>query len=732
MTRLQFGLNHGWRFRRGRFSRRRLRDPVDDWQSVDLPHCWNESDTFQPGVDYYRGPAIYRRTFRLPAGTAAPDSSWVLKSRGFYGTGDVWLNGRRLARIDGQYLGFTLELGEHLALRDQNELAIRLSNRCARHVLPGRDDPDFLLHGGLSGSLSVERRPLVRIEAGAVTIRPAGLDSPRPWLSIETELINLGEIERTVELGWRVVEGDRLLGETTANPVKLVAGTGKAMARARLALADTPLWTLDRPRLLTAEGVLRAGGQPVDRCSVRFGLRSAHFDESGFHLNGERVLLRGFNRHESQPGLGSALPPWLHRSDAELIKRYGGNFVRLSHYPQSPDFLDACDEMGLLVYAEIATWKSVRGGRWLRSAARQMNALIRRDRNRPSIILWGMGNESQHRRAYLALGSIIREQDPSRPSIYAENHLYRARRRGTLGLPDVWGLNYELDALPEAHQASRSSALVVTECCNQQAERGDTDGEIRQVEAMLAFWERLERHPGVAGYALWSLNDYGTMFRRRYRRFTGRFDAWRQPKLSAQLFRARHDRQPFVALLAAWGTAEPNLSRRVEIFSNCREVALYRGEELYETIEIELYARRLVEFKEAPLRLVGLHPSGAAHATLEPHGAAVGLRLRTELAALPAASRPWARIEIEVVDERGVQVPSWLGESALSVDGPARAGHFKANGRVSVANGTGRAFIRATGDLGTATVRLEAPGLLPGDCSIEFVSGEPPGRLREL
>ena len=101
----------------------------------------------------------------------------------------------------------------------------------------------------------------------------------------------------------------------------------------------------------------------------------------------------GCNRHECLPGFGNALPVNLHRQDAESIKAAGPNFVRLSHYPQHPEFLNACDQLGVLVYAELASWKSVRGGRWLKAAVRQFGDMIRRDRNHPSVIMWGLGNE---------------------------------------------------------------------------------------------------------------------------------------------------------------------------------------------------------------------------------------------------------------------------------------------------------------------------------------------------
>ncbi len=224
---------------------------------------------------------------------------------------------------------------------------------------------------------------------------------------------------------------------------------------------------------------------------VRFGIiRSEFRPEEGFFLDGVRIDLHGCNRHESIPGLGNALPEELHRADASLLKDYGCNFVRLSHYPQHPAFLDACDELGIMVYAEIASWKSVSSSRaWRRAARRQMRDLILRDRHHPSVIVWGMGNESRSRKAFVEMREIARELDPVRPVTYAENHLYRARREKTTGIPDVWSVNYELEVLEEARDACRLQNVIASECCNfPRSRKGDDGAELTQVATLKYEW----------------------------------------------------------------------------------------------------------------------------------------------------------------------------------------------------------------------------------------------------
>jgi hypothetical protein len=521
----KLSLDHDWEFVRRRASRSWLRTAGDG--GVNLPHCWNERDAFQPGLAYYRGWGSYRRTFSLDANPVecADSYQWFLVSEGFYGTGDVWLNGRKLGAVDGQYLGFRFDVTNALVRDGLNRLGIRLTNRCRSDVLPGIRMPDFLLYGGLSGRIWLERIPMTHIEDVCVRTQ-VGTDG-QTVATIDHAVVGADVVG--CRLAWRILD---------ASGVE-VAGVSVPLKRGRvdlcLVVPDPQVWDVDAPCLYQAEGAIWSGETIVDRVTLRFGVRSAEFRYgAGFFLNGRRVWLRGCNRHESMPGFGRALPLWMHREDAELIKAMGLNFVRLSHYPQHPSFLDACDELGILVYAEIASWKSVRGGRWLTKACRQMEDMVRRDRHHPSVILWGMGNEGRHRRAYRRLHSLCKQLDPDRAVTYAENHLYRARRKGTLGIPDVWGVNYELESIDEAARAARLNSVVISECSNYpHTERGNRDAEQQQIAIMRRDLSEIESKPSVAGFALWCFNDYATLRKERFRRYSGVVDAWRLPKASA-------------------------------------------------------------------------------------------------------------------------------------------------------------------------------------------------------
>ncbi len=363
---------------------------------VDLPHCWNERDTFQLDNVSRKGRGIYCRTLpprphRVPNDRAA---TWELRSEGFYGTGSLHIDGKKICRIDGQYLGLRVDLGRRLPSDRLCELEIRLSNTWRRWTLPGKRHPDFLLYGGLAGRVWLERLPPVHLDERRLHVFCSDPLSPQPVVHVAVPVRNTRSASGTIQARTVVTDpnGEPVAAAWSA-PVLLAAGRSTEL-RMSLPLADPQRWDIEQPHLYRIHCTLHENGRPADEATTRFGVRQAVFDGSnGFFLNRRPVRLRGVNRHESMPGFGNALPASLQRADARQIRDLGLNFVRLSHYPQAPAFLDACDEFGILVYAELASWKSVRLGPWGRAAARQLRAMIERDRHHPSVILWGFGNE---------------------------------------------------------------------------------------------------------------------------------------------------------------------------------------------------------------------------------------------------------------------------------------------------------------------------------------------------
>jgi beta-galactosidase len=708
-------ISSGWSFESGRVSRRWL-SGVDgrSGATVDLPHTWNDYDTFQEGVRYHRGWGGYRRTFVAPDMVPAePPTRWHLCSEGFYGRGDVWLNGRKAAEVDGQYLGFRIDITKLVLAGETNAVGIRLSNRHSVAVLPGIRDPDFLLHGGLAGRVWVETLPPVHI--GRTDLWTSGGWKPGDGglARCVFSVFNSGGVPARVTARLTVRDG---AGCTLAQADTVVEAGPRSPSEAvdlELVVPSAKPWAPDSPSLYFLATALLTDGATCDEVVRRIGFRNAEFRRGqGFFLNGVRTHLHGCNRHESMPGFGQALPPSLHREDAASIRRLGMNFVRLSHYPQHQAFLDACDEEGILVHAEIATWKSVRGyGRWLKSACRQMRDMILRDRSHPSIILWGMGNEERSRRAFTKLQSVVRELDPDRPTIYAENHLHRAVRCRTTGIPDVWGSNYELSLLAEGANSSRLGAAIVTEMSNYPpARRGDLRLELEQVALIEADIGQLRVQPDAAGFALWCWNDYATMRKSRYYRNCGIVDAWRLPKAAAWLMAALYAPHPMVRLVGDWSRNGPP-ERDIHVFSNCTDIALSIEGLPVMRLGGEPHSVVRVRFRPAPLEALASGPSGTARWVLPPHGTCVGICVEPERGRALCSGRETVAFLVRATDSEGYTAADWSGLVPVQVSGPARLRAYTPRGEVMVSGGIGRGFITGTGEPGTARIAPSGSGL---------------------
>lgn len=661
----------GWRWAPGRLKPAASASPPDG-RPVLLPHCWTAVDECRPGIRMRRGWATYSLDFNWarPPGCG----EWRLRCDGFYGAGRLWINRYDAGCFNGDYLGLDIDITAGLR-PGINRLILQVNNRFNRNRLPGLRDPDFHLYGGLGGNMRLEGLPSARLVRADCRVL---LDDPTSGaVRIVLGMINTGSTVAACR-PWLTLDdpaGARVL-QQVAETVSLTAGGGVAETVIRCRIPDPQLWSPAHPHCYQATASLRVGDCLHDRLCWTFGLRTIRFEAGkGCLINNRPVVLRGVNRHENLPGFGFALPERMHIEDAEQIRAMGLNFVRLSHYPQSPAFLDACDRLGILVYAELCSWKRMRGGGWLSAAEAQLRQLIRRDRHHPSVILWGLGNEGRNRRVFRRLAALAGALDPSRPTIYAENHLYRARRRRTLALTDVWGLNYEFNVLDAACKGARSGCLLVSECANLPfARRGHLPAEAQQLDLIRTAITRTETAgPDVTGWALWCLADYATPRRRRWFRECGVLDGWRDAKLAADWLRARYGTGPWLRVRADW-SMDSGRYRRVFLVTNCRSVTVFQAHgqsRRLNTPQPGLYMLDLV-FDGAPLRVVGSHAQGAVETGLRPWGPAVRLGLAVDLLAgtgRPCTSPPVARCTLQVYDVSGETVQGYEGDACIRFDG---------------------------------------------------------------
>lgn len=663
----------GWRWTAGRVAPSKPGGACSGI-AVRLPHCWNAHEEFIRGVVPQRGWATYQLDVELPR--REPDREWRLCCEGFYGFGRAWVNARPAGAFNGDYLGLDLDLSD-TAREGWNRITLHVCNRYSRGILPGISDPDFHLYGGMGGGMTCVSLPRVRLVRDACRII---VDEADPdGVVAELELENRSGRTAVVSLQIDIRDPSGALASTAESADIALLPGGKASRLIRCPIRAPRLWSPDSPSLYSVEATIRDAAQMRDRLAWTFGIRTVRFDPAtGFTLNGRAIPLRGVNRHENLPGFGGALPRPLHLADACRIKEMGLNFVRLSHYPQSPAFLDACDRLGLLVYAELCSWKQIGGGRWLAAAEVQFERMIRRDRHHPSIILWGLGNEGRHRRAFQRLQSLARSLDPSRATIYAENHAHRARRKKTVGLTDVWGLNYEIEAMDFARRTAPTGCVLVSECANlPYASRGHWPSEAQQTILIRDAVARVEgAGPGAIGWTLWCLTDYATPRRQRWFRECGVLDGWRAAKMAADWIRSRYGASPFISIRGDWSSAS-GPRRHLYLITNCPEVQMLRadgsGRRLATPVP-DLYELDLL-FDGGPIRFVGHGSGGTAEAHLDPWDAPVGFALCADppLADERPNASPVLRCRLQVLDGQGAAVMGYEGEARISLPEGIRA-----------------------------------------------------------
>ena len=343
--------------------------------TVDLPHTWNARDGQDGGNDYWRGTCIYRTRFAAPQFNTASQQVWI-QFDGVNASAHVVLNGSPVCNHDGGYSTFRANITE--LLRDENELTVEVDNSKNDRVYPQK--ADFTFYGGIYRDVSLmvvskNHFTLDYFGGPGIRITPTvqGADA-----SVQVTTWHDGEGEVSIEL-------QDAAGNTVA--------TGKG-PDITLTIFNAHLWNgVKDPYLYSCKARLVVNGTVEDETTTRFGVRSFKVDpKKGFFLNGKSYPLHGVSRHQDRKGLGNAITREMHDEDMALIKEIGANTIRLAHYQHDQYFYDLCDEVGMVVWAEIP-YISEHMPNGHENTISQMKELIIQNYNHPCIVCWGVSNE---------------------------------------------------------------------------------------------------------------------------------------------------------------------------------------------------------------------------------------------------------------------------------------------------------------------------------------------------
>lgn len=534
-------------------------------EPVRLPHNVKELPLHYAGPEDYEMVCGYRRKLAIPESYRG--KRLFLQFDGAAHGADVYVDGIHVGSHRCGYTAFRLEITDYARFDGEMDLAVKLDTRENPAIPPFGFVIDYLTYGGLYREVWLDVREESYITDVFVTTPATDTLMAQVKVCGTYDAIRLS-----------VLDGEQLLVEAEGS------------AKQRITDPEAQPWTVDAPKMYTLRAELLKGGAVLDRQEVRFGYRTAEFRADGFYLNGEKLFLRGLNRHQSYPYIGYAAPERLQREDARILKReLQCNAVRTSHYPQSRHFIDECDRLGLLVFTELPGWQHIGDKAWKEQALENLREMVLQYRNHPSIILWGVRiNESvDDDEFYTRANALAHELDPSRATSgvrYLEkSHL----------LEDVYAYNdFSHNGLTPGAKRKKDvtpdmgKALLISEHNGHMFPTKSFDPwEKRQEQALrharvLSAAQGGGEHAGCFGWCMFDYathKDFGSGDRVCYH---GVMDSFRNPKLAAAVYASQGEETPVLALGCPMDIGDYPAGQlgKVYAFTNAEEVRLYKND----------------------------------------------------------------------------------------------------------------------------------------------------------
>jgi beta-galactosidase len=704
---------------------------------VTLPHTvtplsWSE---WQP--DDWEAVWIYRKHFTVPA---ARGSRVLVDFDGVMVNATVAINGTVLGTHQGGYLPWSAELTGRLA-GDDNVLAVIVDSRWL--PVPPNGAPggawavDYLQPGGIYRDATL--RVVPEIFLSDVFARPEAVLGPDRSVHIQATIDSAVAGSTLARIQAELLDGSSALA--TSEIMARIPGSGLCTATLSLTgLGDVTLWSPDNPQLYTVRVTLSPAGVAPHTVEVTTGFREADFRTDGFYLNGERFTIFGLNRHQLFPYLGMAAAARLQRRDAEILKNdLNCNMVRCSHYPQSPYFLDACDQLGIMVWQEAPGWQYVGDTAWQELVLDNVRDMVVRDRNRPSVIVWGtrLNETADYPGLYTLARQLAYELDGSRPT------------SGAMSAHSRVGWAEDLFAFDDYHHSPEDDASLqpplpgVPYLVSEAVGAIDGPPRFRWIDSGASLAAQAGMHAqvhsiaqsadGYAGLLGWAGFDYASLHGGdriwRHMKTPGVMDTFRVPKPGAAFYRSQVDPRVQAVILPVFfwdfGFASPDgPGSNVMIATNCDRLEIYVGGRYHATATPDrrdfaglahppAFANLMVDGSGLPeLRIDGyVGKRLAASVRMSADTAQDRLVLQADDTSIQADGSDITRLTFRAADAYGNQRYYAAGLVSLALTGPAtligdNPFDFGTYG------GLGGAFVRSRpGETGPVVVTAEHPVL---------------------
>ena len=572
------------------------------WEAVSLPHTTNiEPQTVN---DQWQGIAWYRKSFDVPVNPSTKKVFLDLEAAMNFSK--IWINGTLVSEHHGGYLPVKVDITNYVE-KGNNVIAIRLDNTDNDITGPKPlKRLDFNMYGGLYRNAWLHFSEKVYISDAVLAKKVAGggifvtypkVTNEVSEVAVKTHIINEEKAEKQIKIIQSIFYDGNLVKENSST--KRIAPESDVEIKELFTINNAKLWSPKKPNLYQLETKVFIGENEIDSETTNFGIRVFTFDNNQqLYINGEKTFLRGVNRHQEYPFIGYALSDNAQYRDAKKIKEAGFNYIRLSHYPQSPAFLDACDELGIVVVDAIMGWQYYNDTDAFREYCyRSATELIRRDRNRPSVLAWEVSlNETKAMTVPFMeeLNRITHAEYPGE-NVYSCGWMddvydiyFQARQHRILHPHELKDKPYSVSEYGDWEYHSKNAGLNQDKLPNAlraelSSRQARANGEKRLLNMAYNLQESHNENMQTVAYSdsYWVMYDYNRGYHDDIE-YSGVMDLFRLPKFGYYFYQSQKDVSEGNVLEIAtyWNEKSP---LDVKVFSNADEVQLFLNAELIAT-----------------------------------------------------------------------------------------------------------------------------------------------------
>jgi beta-galactosidase len=679
---------------------------LDDshWENVTLPHDWSIFNT--PSRDSAAGAGggcmdggvgWYRKTFTISAEDKA--RKVFIGFDGIYMNSQVWINGKSLGTRPYGYTSFEYDLTPHLIYGKSNVIAVRVNN----------NQPNSRWYSGSGIYRNVWLTVLnpTHVDYCGMFVTTPSVSSSQAAVNIKTKIMNQSGQAQSVTLTTAILDANgKAVATHTSSSVNIAEG-GNNTFNQDIAVSSPQLWSLSLPYLYIAQTQVNIDGRVADTYQTTLGIRSFAFDSNtGFSLNGVNMKINGVCNHHDLGALGAAVNYRAIVRQLEILKAMGCNAIRTSHNPPDPRLLEACDRMGFLVKDEaFDVWEVGKNNlndyhlyfnEW---AQADIQAMVLRDRNHPSVIMWSIGNEIQGPSVATAtkLRDWVKAIDTTRPVTWASNNMGSQVEQDIAAILDLAGYNYHPRFYDEQHKKYPHWKMFASETVSAVSSRGvykalvdgkglpdssnqcsSYDNDPRNgVSNARQSYTHINSRKFMAGEFVWTGFDYiGEPYPYEgaaKSSYFGIIDTCGFPKDSYYFYQSKWTTAPMVHVLPHWNWPV-GTKVSVWVYSNCDTVELFLNDvsQGVKTVGDSLNLSWDVPWEPGTIRAKGVKGNTVVYDQQTTAGAPAKVKLKPDRTRIMADGKDLVFIETDITDAQGVLVPNTANKVNFSVSGPGK------------------------------------------------------------